>query len=452
MADSVHRRPPAILEEEMSADSVAVPYRGTGQTKLILSLARDGSVIQFNTECEQLTGFSRDEILRHPFTVLLAPESVKTWDDILQQVSHSLHVPQFSLPIVTKSRTQVTVLWNGFVICDSLDSLQSICLLGMPMEPNISAPDTRPQTYSRTPSSSGTSDVSKSPPVSPSEPVEAPLESQRKETQYLEEIRADLCNLNQEVSSVHQLVQTLLHTMNTQYEALAQLPAEIHTVTEHINEPVQVQTTSLLIPVKWSLKDPFGFKWREKQLIDLTHQLDERKLELDGQEERFLQERKLLDQRLEEFCQWKEKLKAVEEDIENRRQAVLNTPQNTAQHPRTEVGDEESMDYHQLLDKIPESAIIVQRGIIKQTNASFVSLMGYSTDELLEKSLFDFIAVDGLGHVEKYYLDRLKGEHLEGYSTVLSTKTDNRITVDIRIKPTLFNGEKAEILILNSSR
>ena len=200
------------------------------------------------------------------------------------------------------------------------------------------------------------------------------------------------------------------------------------------------------------MKDPFGFKWREEQLVDFTQQLDDQKRDLDGREERLLQERKLLDQRLDEFCQWKEKLKAVEEEIEQRRQTLLNTPQSAVQSPEAkEVDDEGLADYHQLLDKIPESAVIVQRGIIKQTNASFVTLLGYSMEEILERSLFDFIAMDGLGGVEKYYLDRLKGEHLEGYSTVLSTKTDSRIAVDVRIKPTLFNGEKAEILILNSS-
>ena len=92
----------------MSADSIAIPSRSTEQANLILSIARDGSIIQFNAECEQLTGFSRNEILHHPFASLLPTDAVKIWGDVLQQISHSLQVPQFTLPIVTKSRIHVS--------------------------------------------------------------------------------------------------------------------------------------------------------------------------------------------------------------------------------------------------------------------------------------------------------------------------------------------------------
>jgi hypothetical protein len=69
-------------------------------------------------------------------------------------------------------------------------------------------------------------------------------------------------------------------------------------------------------------------------------------------------------------------------------------------------------------------------------------------DEIVEKSYFDFIALEGLADVEKYYLDRLKGDSVSVYRTVFSTKDDIKIPVEVSIKQTIYNGEKAEIAII----
>jgi hypothetical protein len=66
----------------------------------------------------------------------------------------------------------------------------------------------------------------------------------------------------------------------------------------------------------------------------------------------------------------------------------------------------------------------------------------------VEKSFFDFIALDGFADVEKYYLDRLKGESVSTYKTVFSTKDNNKIPVEVNIRQIMYNGEKAEIAII----
>jgi hypothetical protein len=62
----------------------------------------------------------------------------------------------------------------------------------------------------------------------------------------------------------------------------------------------------------------------------------------------------------------------------------------------------------------------------------------------------DLIAQDGLADIEKYYLERLKGEDITVYRTVFSTKDNNKIAVEVNIKQTLYNGEKAEIAIITN--
>ena len=105
-------------------------------------------------------------------------------------------------------------------------------------------------------------------------------------------------------------------------------------------------------------------------------------------------------------------------------------------------------DYHEILDKIPQCAAIIQRSIVKQINNSFADLIGFETDEIVEKSLFDFIAPEGLVDIEKYYLGRLKGSGDSTYKTIFLTKDDVKIPVEVSVKSTTYNGEKAEIAVV----
>jgi PAS domain S-box-containing protein len=426
---------------------------GSGQAKLILSMGRDGSIIQFNARCEEVTGFSRPEVVHRPFTTLLSPDGITAWEELFGQVGCSLAVPQFTLSLVTKSTSKVPVLWNGFAVCDALKELQSICLLGVPMEP-IDEPMPNGQQSPQIPLSetAHTEVVVNEPPQEPAEiRHEVAIEAQVDRAHDMEELHSDVAKLIREMVSVQQLIQTLLSTMNTHYTMLAKLPIDLETAAKQVQENPPAQGTLLGKPRKWSVQDPFGFKWRETQLVEMKAQLDARKIDLESREEYLFQERKLLDQRLDEFCQWKEKLKGIEAEIEHRR-SELQAMQRQEQCPQAkELTPLEPEDITQILETMPESAVIVQRGIIKQSNTSFLTLVGYSGEEILEKSLFDLIAAEGLGQVEKYYLDRLKGEPLEGYSTVLATKSESLVPVAIRVKPTLFNGEKAEVLLVNSA-
>ena len=108
----------------------------------------------------------------------------------------------------------------------------------------------------------------------------------------------------------------------------------------------------------------------------------------------------------------------------------------------------ETSDQHTMLDDYLESAAVVKRGILKQVNQPFVELLGYETDMILETSLLNFIAPEGLSGIEDYYLNRLKGETVSAYKTVVLTKDNNKLPVEISIRPTILNGKKAEIAVI----
>ncbi len=108
----------------------------------------------------------------------------------------------------------------------------------------------------------------------------------------------------------------------------------------------------------------------------------------------------------------------------------------------------ETSEHYIFIDNIQDCVAIVQRGILKQVNRPFVELLGYDINEVIGKSLFDFITPECYLEIEKYYLDRLKGVDSSGYEAVFLTKDSNKLVVEVSTRPTVFNGKKAEIAII----
>lgn len=109
----------------------------------------------------------------------------------------------------------------------------------------------------------------------------------------------------------------------------------------------------------------------------------------------------------------------------------------------------QEIDYQKtMLDDFLGCAAILKRGILKQVNNSFAELLGYKIEELLDKSLFDFVVPEGLSGFKKYFLDRLKGKSISSFETIFITKDDNKIAVEVTIKPKYFNSERVEIAVV----
>ncbi len=214
-------------------------------------------------------------------------------------------------------------------------------------------------------------------------------------------------------------------------------------------------------------RDSLGIKKKRESFGLRIRSLNERVNELGELEAQLLNDREAHDKRIAEFNIWKEKLFSLEAEIEKRRKNLVelddslreNLPPSltagsdfdTVSSESEDTSSDEKVvqeDYHELLDKIPQCAVIIQRGIVKQINGSFAELIGFETDEIVEKSLFDFVALEGLADIEKYYLGRLKGSGNSTYETIFSTKDDSKIQVEVSVKSTTYNGEKAEIAVV----
>lgn len=206
------------------------------------------------------------------------------------------------------------------------------------------------------------------------------------------------------------------------------------------------------------LKSPGIFSGKKKKLEyeNIVSELDERKKDLNELESKLLDEKNKINEQMNDFKIWREKLEILNDKLEEKRNDIVKRENLLIQQPSyTNIFDEISetkskklYDGCEIFDQIQDSAVIIQRGILRHANNSFVNLIGYEAEEIINKSLFDFVDPEGFLNIERFYLSRLKGEDVSSYETVILTKSNNKISIEVNTKPTFFNGEKVEIAIV----
>ena len=211
------------------------------------------------------------------------------------------------------------------------------------------------------------------------------------------------------------------------------------------------------------LKLTASSKRKQQEYEEMSNELDKRRIMLDTLEAQLNKEKQNIMKQKNDFLEWREKLEFLEDEVEKRRcELVANekmfvdqinsaTENKTGEQLFTVKKGEVDGDYHDMLDKIPGNAAVIQRGVLKQVNLSFAELLGYDIEEIVGKSLFDFITPDGFIEIERYYLDRLKGIDNSGYTAILLTKDNEKVTVEVNTRPTIFNGIKAEIAVFSKN-
>ena len=100
------------------------------------------------------------------------------------------------------------------------------------------------------------------------------------------------------------------------------------------------------------------------------------------------------------------------------------------------------------IDKLVGCAIVIKRGILIKVNKSFEDLLGFDKDILFEKTLFNFVAPEGLFNIQEYYFNRLKGIRNISYNTVLLNNNSEKIQVEITMKPIKYFGEMSDLAIV----
>ena len=71
--------------------------------------------------------------------------------------------------------------------------------------------------------------------------------------------------------------------------------------------------------------------------------------------------------------------------------------------------------------------------------------MGYKKEDLLNRCLFDFVDIEGYSNIRSFYLNRLKGKQITTFKTIFLTKDNEKLYVEVTLKPELYKNQRFEI-------
>ena len=393
--------------------------------ELVLSIDQNEKIIKFNEECELIFGYKKDEVLNRPFFDFLIPERYsRSWKNMFKSVKKNNLIDDFRLPLQTKNGHEIMVLWSSFPLKNVEGNVSDISLVGKLItswhdaeEPVIEHPRIDLKTTENYP--------------------------------YIDKTIKNLIKKNLELENKNKKLEKEIKNLQSRRNK-----------NKKREEDTSKTHGSIVGKSLYSLSDVVGGKKKREEIERITKELEERNNILNERDNQLINEKKSINERRNEFCKWREKLEILEEEINKREETLYNKEElfknallvspyevSSSVSPSI-VTSEDIVDYPEFLNKISECAFIHQRGILKQVNDSFIDLLGYKNDEIIEKSIFDFIAPEGFPKVESYYLNRLKGDNISTYDTIFLTKDSNKIVVEISTRPTTFNGEKAEMAII----
>ncbi|MEM4258226.1 MAG: PAS domain S-box protein [Candidatus Thermoplasmatota archaeon] len=477
---------------------------------LIFGISRDKTIVQFDHECQKITEYHRGDIIRQKTLDFLVPlRFIKRWYEQLEKIETQGFIQGVELPIKKKNGAEITILWDGFPL-NTKSSDPIFCFIGTIPDSQGHSTQSLPylqhgnsilhendclqntfqdtiQTSFELNDQTITADASidkKSPSNSRDifnsrfldtydthqEKADGTLKKMKDQDAMEKKIR--------DLSKKYSILNQKLKDLDKKNRSLERKNIQLEQNLQHVkkNQPslnsadvsnnkifhLRKKQLSKRAPKKgrFDIFDPFGFKRKKEEIAFGLQQLDQQRQELLKKESDLLRERKEIDQKIAEFSSWKEKLIEAEAEIEKRRNALFEEERllqqqlehlSPANEPVQSLRQEKSQEISEpqdLVSDLSECAAVVQRGILKQVNALFTDFIGFSSEELLEKSLFDFIAPEGLSDVERYYLNRLKGNDVSNYCTIFSTKNNEKKSAEVYLKPAIYKGEKAEITVI----
>ena len=165
-----------------------------------------------------------------------------------------------------------------------------------------------------------------------------------------------------------------------------------------------------------------------------------------------------------------ERINYLSEEIEQRRKNLIEdeklfrdhiisstTEKSKAKSVATNAGpnfiektEETKINQPTMLDDFLGSAAIVKRGALKKVSQPFVELLGFDSNTLLEKNLVDLIVPECLSEFEKNYSNKPNDKLISSYNTVLLTKDNRKIHVEITIKPIIFDKIGVDLLLIRN--
>ena len=375
------------------------------KTDIVVGVDHSGKIIKFNKESEKISGYSKYEVLDKNFLDFLTPDRYsKQWKKSFSSAKKNKLIEDFKLPLRTRNGHEIMISWSTFPVSDDESKVKDISFVGRLIsnwddakESNIGQVENISKNFN--------------------------------ESDDFYKIFKQMEKKNQELEKLNLELEKKLKEKKSKKEKTG-------------------QSFSIFPNVSLSNK-------KKEEVENIARELDDRKIALDKLQTKLNNEKRSINEQRNWFVKWREKLESLEFEIEKRNQSITRKDQFQSEkniEPKTNIDAGEKtgeMEKDQnIFTEIDDSAVIIQRGILKQANEEFAKLLGYNLDEIVNKSLFDFICYEGFPGLEEYYLERLKGEGVSIYETVFLTKDNEKISVEVETKPTIFDKDKAEMAVI----
>jgi len=401
---------------------------------LVLSIDRNKKIIKFNEKCEKTFGYSRETILNKPFFDTIVPKKyLNQWQKIFNSAIKKCKIDDFKLPILTKNGHEIMLSCSSFPLKDEKGQPKDVNIVG-----NLI---------------SSWNDSEDSIVLGWEEPVNK-SNMQWKEVSEKPEFKESRPKSDAKKNEI------LLKEILRKYNLLKKENSYLKKYIGKIKNPNLGEDSSkkdLFGKNVYKVSNIFGSKKRREEINSLMNELDAREEYLEKLHLLIKKDKEKINKERKGLIEWRRKLELLESEIESRRKWVVNKEKTLEKYYDSDfkehldgiVKNEEKLEPN-MINKIKNSAAIIQRGVFKQVNNSFANLLGYNPEEIVNKSLFDFIVSDGFSNIENYYLHRLKGDEVSSINTVFLTKDSNKLNVEVSTKPTVFNEEKADLFVVKS--
>jgi PAS domain S-box-containing protein len=106
-------------------------------------------------------------------------------------------------------------------------------------------------------------------------------------------------------------------------------------------------------------------------------------------------------------------------------------------------------NHTKLFDAIPAGILLLQQGKIVDINRGATDPLGYTPEEVMGHNFLDFVHPEAKKYMKDLHNKRISGKRVPSqYETDLVTRDGERISCEVRVKRTKFNGRRAFLVNL----
>jgi len=419
------------MGKQFNETKIVESHHAKIQDSLVLSIDKNGRINKFNPECEKVFGYRKNEVINRFVTDFFIPSQyLDQWKYIFEYSKTNKLVDNFKIPFLTKSGQEIMVYWSNFPVKNEKGDVIDIGLVGNLIthveESNVTL-------FEYPKYESDESNIKKQ-----------VTKEKIKVDDYITKVIRKMKSKNEDLLIKNRDLEKELEYYKNRIEHYKDGQGDLKKDDSHLTRG------------SYSFSELFVGKKKRQGFENRIRELDERKKDLNKLESNLLNEKIKINENVNDFKIWREKLELLDNKLEEKWNELVRRENLLVERPSYSINVDNIMEAeskelkynYEIFDQIQDSAVIIQRGILRHVNSSFVNLIGYSVDEIVDKSFFDFIVPEGFLNVERFYLSRLKGEDVSAYETVILTKDNNKISIEVNTKPTFFKGEKAEIAVV----